>query len=463
MKKIVKKMAKMKMINIWVALLLVLSLTYTPLVSFAGAIKNTAATESMDVENSTGDPMDEPEDPMNPMDEFGPIVELMEELEADVCANSISEMLWLDMYDDIGNGIYAGDGIRQVQEVPLADYSVELYKAADVSSRVSTAVTDADGRYEFTSLEPDTYIISIKSETISGTEYLLPLVGIAGDNKFSMADDYVSVFTEPIEVDEEMVIVDMDAGMRISPKPILRAAYTSYQYYGRLADQTGIPIYNAQVFMAILYTTNSWGTCGALISTVKTDENGSFTFTNSVSASTAFSWDDDVILVMGFPSPFPESMAPNPYAGSVTGYTSGRGSLAISTYTRLSANKFNHPHGFSSSLYRIATYDLQALESNVLITIGNTSSRQEIKVGGTADYIVTENFYDLDTGSVIERQRLSSFGTIYTSDKFTGKASNSIQSAGKTYQYYGYRLNTTSGLITKGSPPSYTVDASSVG
>ena len=101
--------------------------------------------------------------------------------------NSISGVLWLDMFDDIENSIYAGDGTRQAEESPLAGYTVELYKADDTDNAIASTKTGADGKYTFENIEPGSYVVGVKTTTMDGVEYLLPLFwldGTEGDNRF---------------------------------------------------------------------------------------------------------------------------------------------------------------------------------------------------------------------------------------------------------------------------------------
>jgi len=135
-------------------------------------------------------------------------------------------MLWLDMFDDIGNSIYAGDGIRQAEESPLAGYTVELYKADDTDNAIASTTTGADGKYSFTNIEPGSYVVGVKTTTMDGVEYLLPLFwldGTTGDNRFvatydASADAYLYAYTAPITVAEDSEITGMDAGMRTVPE-----------------------------------------------------------------------------------------------------------------------------------------------------------------------------------------------------------------------------------------------------
>ena len=159
--------------------------------------------------------------------------------EPEACANSVSGSLWLDMFDDVDNGIYAGDGTRQPEESPLPGYTVELFKADDLESAVATAETDADGTYSFTNIDPGSYVVGVKTETIDGIEYLLPfyyLDGTEGDNRFVTTQEdpddeespYLYAYTAPIEIDADTAVGDMDAGMRTVPE--IQPMWAIFQY-----------------------------------------------------------------------------------------------------------------------------------------------------------------------------------------------------------------------------------------
>jgi len=136
--------------------------------------------------------------------------------------NSISGMLWVDMYENTANRIYSGDGIRQESELPLTGYTVSLYREDDRDNAVAITVTDEDGMYEFVGLEPGVYVAGIATGTIDGTEYLLPLT-FTSDNKFAgtydvASDAYIYAYTAPIEIAEDSDVTGIDAGMRTTPR-----------------------------------------------------------------------------------------------------------------------------------------------------------------------------------------------------------------------------------------------------
>jgi len=124
--------------------------------------------------------------------------------------NSISGTLWIDANE---NGTY------DENEQPLADFPVYLYLGGDPDSVVESVTTGADGMYLFENIEPGSYVVGIKSDTIGQVEYLLPLGGIADDNKFAIdTSEWIYAYTEAIEVTTDSVVTDIDAGLRTQPQ-----------------------------------------------------------------------------------------------------------------------------------------------------------------------------------------------------------------------------------------------------
>jgi len=145
-------------------------------------------------ETPSGEPTESPEPSATPEDT--------------TYANSISGVLWIDVDE---NGIYDSG------ESPLANYPVYLYAEGDTDNAVDTATTDADGKYRFEDIKPGSYVVGIKAEE-NGTEYLLPLVGVKNDNKFYFTSDYSKVISNPIDIDADTVVEDIDAAMRTMPR-----------------------------------------------------------------------------------------------------------------------------------------------------------------------------------------------------------------------------------------------------
>lgn len=117
----------------------------------------------------------------------------------------ISGKLWLDEN---------GDSIREAGETGIAGYPVTLYAEDDLNTVVQTTLTKADGAYRFEGMEPGSYVVRVTSETIDGTEYLLPLA-IENDNNFEMDEEAAASWSVPLEVVENSMISGIDAGMRL--------------------------------------------------------------------------------------------------------------------------------------------------------------------------------------------------------------------------------------------------------
>lgn len=125
--------------------------------------------------------------------------------------NSIGGKLWLDRNEN---------GIIDRNETGIADYPVQLYAAYNKSTVIETTHTKANGSYRFENLTPGTYVVGISAETIDEIEYLLPLLGIAGDNKFTvteLAEDFFIACSEPVTItaDAEAATEKLHAGMRL--------------------------------------------------------------------------------------------------------------------------------------------------------------------------------------------------------------------------------------------------------
>lgn len=128
---------------------------------------------------------------------------------------NINGMLWLDNN---------GDGIKDVGETGIAGYPVTLYAEDNLTDAVQDTLTKTDGTYRFEGMEPGRYVVKVTTETIGGTEYLLPLA-ITNDNKFEMDEEAAASWSAPLEIAEDTVISGIDAGMRlpggIKPRSII--------------------------------------------------------------------------------------------------------------------------------------------------------------------------------------------------------------------------------------------------
>ncbi|WP_312429038.1 right-handed parallel beta-helix repeat-containing protein [Lacrimispora sp.] len=132
----------------------------------------------------------------------------------------ISGELWLDKN---------GDGIRDVGETGIAGYPVTLYAEDDFNTEVQTTLTKTDGAYRFEGMEPGSYVVKVSSDTIGGTEYLLPLT-IGNDNKFAMDEEAAASWSVPLEIGEDTAVTGIDAGMRLPEgiKPFLEVTVDDF-------------------------------------------------------------------------------------------------------------------------------------------------------------------------------------------------------------------------------------------
>ncbi len=126
---------------------------------------------------------------------------------------NINGMLWLDKN---------GDGIKDVDETGIAGYPVTLYAENNLMDAVQDTLTKTDGTYRFEGMEPGIYVVKVASETIGGTEYLLPWT-ITNDNKFEMDEEAVGSWSVPLEIAEDTAVSGIDAGMRLPEgiKPLI--------------------------------------------------------------------------------------------------------------------------------------------------------------------------------------------------------------------------------------------------
>lgn len=145
-----------------------------------------------------------------------------------VYANSISGSLRLDVLTDENSGAAHGDGIRQAEEFPLADFAVSLYRAGGREAPAAAVQTDEAGQYQFENIEPGSYVVGVSRTEKDGTEYLLPTAGITQDNRFEDFDETgTTVFSKVIPIEADTAVTGVDAGMRTPPEV---TAYAAIEY-----------------------------------------------------------------------------------------------------------------------------------------------------------------------------------------------------------------------------------------
>lgn len=140
-------------------------------------------------------------------------------------SGSISGRLWLDEN---------ADGVMDEDESGVEDYPVSLYMADDPHIAVQTAKTGADGTYRFENIEPGSYVVGIAPEIIEQTEYLLPVIGMSGDNKFEIvevSEETIMAYSETIIISEETDTGEgaVNAGIRLPGKKAARV-WTASNY-----------------------------------------------------------------------------------------------------------------------------------------------------------------------------------------------------------------------------------------
>lgn len=127
---------------------------------------------------------------------------------------SIDGRLWLDEN---------ADGVMDEDESGVEDYPVSLYMTDNPHAAVQTAKTGADGTYYFENIEPGSYMVGFAAEMIGETEYLLPVIGISGDNKFEIVEvdeETIMAYSETIVISEDTDTAEgpVNAGIRLPAK-----------------------------------------------------------------------------------------------------------------------------------------------------------------------------------------------------------------------------------------------------
>ncbi|MFD2329970.1 SdrD B-like domain-containing protein [Cohnella sp. GCM10020058] len=118
----------------------------------------------------------------------------------------------------LGNFVWSDrdfDGIQDAGEPGVEGVTVKLYDAADLTTAIKTAVTDADGAYLFTNLWPGEYVVQF---VLPSDEYMFTHSFTGSDRAIdSNADDDVSGtnfgFSDAITLVSEQDDLTIDAGL----------------------------------------------------------------------------------------------------------------------------------------------------------------------------------------------------------------------------------------------------------
>ncbi|MCL1886190.1 MAG: hypothetical protein FWF98_05515, partial [Dehalococcoidia bacterium] len=159
--------------------------------------------------------------------------------------SSISGFLWVD-----GNGSLPTDwdGLYNGAESPLPGYAVFLYAANNLQTPLSQTTTSAGGAYTFGGLEHGSYVVGLKSATVDGKEYLLPLA-VTAESKFAIdwGTNPLMAFTDPITITANSTIENINAGMRLPMGVAPTATYTIDLSTVANGGYLGYTVYNEQI------------------------------------------------------------------------------------------------------------------------------------------------------------------------------------------------------------------------
>jgi len=138
-------------------------------------------------------------------------------------ANSIGGYLWLDL-EKTGSAT-PPNGLWDIDEEPIFNYPVLLYREEDYSAPVAeTTTSNFDGWYEFFDIEPGSYVLGVGSTTVDSIEYLVPTDKTAQNNfAANPATDPTIAYTDAIVIGEDTILTDINCAMH-NPAAIMRLA-----------------------------------------------------------------------------------------------------------------------------------------------------------------------------------------------------------------------------------------------
>ena len=145
---------------------------------------------------------------------------------------SIGGKLWLDAN---------GDGVMDADEAGIEQYPVNLYMEGDPSTAQQSVYTQADGTYRFENLSPGNYVVGVSSQTLADIEYLLPEIGISGDNQFVLSDDGTACYSAVLALAADSEVTNINAALReniFGPPSVFRmpSAYANLSLGGNTID-----------------------------------------------------------------------------------------------------------------------------------------------------------------------------------------------------------------------------------
>ena len=139
----------------------------------------------------------------------------------------ISGTIWSIDEDMIG---YIEEGRIAEHAQPVPGYTVYLYTADDWADEIDdnrlTTITDEDGIYVFTGLEPGDYVVGLYPETLGGAEYSVLLIEDANYQCFGYGQERAThmAFSNPITLQADEAVENINGGL-------LRVLYGDYNIF----------------------------------------------------------------------------------------------------------------------------------------------------------------------------------------------------------------------------------------
>jgi hypothetical protein len=128
------------------------------------------------------------------------------ELKADAGLISDKAALGDKVFDDLNN-----NGIQDVGEPGVSGVAVTLY-AADGTTKIASAITDANGRYYFQNLDPAIYVVGF-SELPAGKSFTQQITSGDNGNNTNSDANIATGKTAPITLSAGENDLTIDAGI----------------------------------------------------------------------------------------------------------------------------------------------------------------------------------------------------------------------------------------------------------